>query len=206
MTEQLFIATVDLSGIGALLVGVSALLTAVGGVGVMILKRSIAKTGRDVEVRIDDLVANHLEGQLIDRELDSYYTLDISFENGVEIIVPMIPLAEITVAKNLHLFVSDHNGDETTIQLRSTGFASLPPHHHSNSIETIEVRRGTVTHLETGHIYRHGDMWEVAINEVHSAVFSDNFLAFIVHRPALPTAKQRPVNLEALKNHHHANN
>lgn len=203
------LAAVNIAELGTLLAGVAALLTAVGGAGVYVIKRALARATKSVETkidancknvewRIDELVAGHIEGLLVNRDPASYYTLDISFENGVEIIVPMIPLVEITVAKNLHLFVADHNSEETLIQIRSSGFTSLPPHRHVNSIERIEIRRGYVTHLESGHVYRTGEVWEIPMGELHSAVFSDHFLAFITHRPALPTAKRRPVNLDGL--------
>jgi|TARA_R110002110_G_scaffold5141_2_gene26440 quercetin dioxygenase-like cupin family protein len=200
-----FIASIDLTALGGFFGGLGVLLTALTTITILAFKRVI-KTAQEVETRIDGLIASHLESQLANRDPSRYYTLDITFKNGTTLVVPMIPLVEVTFAKNLHAFVADHNEQETTIQIRSTGFAALPPHSHAHSCETIEIRRGSVTHLETGHVYIAGDIWSIGIGEVHSAVFSGNFLGLITHRPKLPTAKTRPVDLAGLRDDNHVNN
>jgi quercetin dioxygenase-like cupin family protein len=111
----------------------------------------------------------------------------------------MIPNEVVMISENLEISVIDHSGEATTLALRAKGHAFLPPHWHANTSELIEVRKGTITHLELGTVYKAGSAWFIPVGEPHSAVFSSDCFALVTHRPTLPTAKERPVNLDRIE-------
>jgi hypothetical protein len=125
---------------------------------------------------------------------DSYYTLDLHFSNGLSISAPMVPDVPLFVSENIQIKVISHTADKTMLLLSCKGFGIFLPHFHADTCETIEIREGYLTSRETGTIYREGDQWIIPANEMHSAIMED-CVAVITHRPPLPTAKKRPVDL-----------
>lgn len=126
---------------------------------------------------------------------ESYYTLDLHFANGLSISAPMVPDVPLFVSENIQIKVISHTKDETMMLLSCKGFGTFLPHFHADTCETIEIREGHMTSRETGTIYRKGDTWAIPANEMHSAIMED-CVAVITHRPPLPTARQRPVDLD----------
>jgi len=187
------ISAITLGELGAFFGGIAALITILWTIGLSIAKKWIH---RGIATTMNEMVQARLLKTAAAHDPASYYTLDVVFSNGDALAVPMFPFAEVMIADHLWISVIDHDTDETTLQIRSTGYTMISPHRHDHTTEVIEVKRGWVTHLETGHIYRSGETWNIAQGEVHSATFSDNFKAYCRHRPPLPTAKERPVNLD----------
>lgn len=163
--------------------------------------RSLMKARRTLEAttaNMQKLVRGVLEAEAAKRDPESYYTLDVHFEDGdLTLVVPMFPFHEVIVSENIRMAVIDHNKDKTTLVLRCHGFGSLPRHHHAHTCETIEVRSGFVMDIETQKRYGPGDTWVIPQGVVHSAIFQD-CVCIITHKPPLPTAKQRPVNLNLM--------
>lgn len=131
------------------------------------------------------------------RDPKDYYTLDIEFEGGHRMAVPMFLGYRVLVAENVEMAVNDHTAEQTELGLWCDGFGALKKHRHSETCERIHVERGTVTCMETGVIYRAGETWVIEPGSWHSAVFQDCYCR-IIHRPPLPTAATRPVNLDAM--------
>jgi len=190
----------SLGEVGTLLVGTAALGTLLWGVSMAILRAWYTKGKSDLELTMNRAIQSHLLGSIAHLDPAKYYTLDVHFENGQTIIIPMVPFVELTISENLTICVLDQTAEETKLQMRTNnGPASLRRHRHELTCERILVERGTMTDMKTGTIYRKGDMWEIAAGQIHGAWFSDHFLATVLHKPALPTAAQRPVDLRHLE-------
>jgi quercetin dioxygenase-like cupin family protein len=125
-----------------------------------------------------------------------YWTLDVLFggddpNTGIHMRIPMFPYKRLTVSENIQMAVVAHGKDGTVASLHCDGFGHIPIHCHPTTCETIEVRSGTITHIETGRVYRAGDIWFIPEGEMHSAIFQDTF-AILTYRPPLKTAKDSP--------------
>ena len=185
--------------IGTLLAGIAAIFTVLWTIGMCVVKKWFARLNLTVSATVLKYVKRHLEESISGRDPNTYYTLDVHFTNGISLIAPMIPNEAVTISENLEISVIDHSGDSTTLSLKAKGDAFLPPHWHAHTSELIEVRKGSITHLESGRIYRAGETWFIPVGEPHSAVFSRDCFALVTHRPPLPTAKERPVNLDRIE-------
>ncbi len=186
------------SDIGSGIIQICAVITGLWGVGMLLVKLWFSRVKRDVQSTVKQLLADELIRQCDGRDPKSYWTLDVHFEHGPSIAVPMFMFAEALIADQLHIAVIDHTEDETTLALWTQGFATLSPHSHHQSCERIIVERGYVTCMETGVRYTAGETWKIEQGVIHSAWFSENFFGYCKHRPALPTAAERPVNLSGL--------
>lgn len=131
------------------------------------------------------------------RDPGEYYTLDIEFEGGHRMAVPMFLGVRVLVSENIEMAVNDHTREQTELGLWCEGFGALKKHRHGENCERILVERGTVTCVETGVVYRAGETWVIEPGQWHSAVFQDCYCR-VIHRPPLPTATVRPVNLDAM--------
>lgn len=185
--------------IGALMIGSAALITAGWTILAFFIKNQFKILGVTVSATVLRYVKKHLESEIEGRDPESYYTLDVHFTNGITLVAPMIPNKELTIAENLGISVINHSCESTVLSLTSHGDCYLPPHWHATTSEMIEVRSGTITHIETGRVYRTDEIWHIPAGEPHSAVFSRDCFAIVTHRPALPTAKERPVDLEHIE-------
>ena len=181
--------------LGTTLSGVAATL----GVLIPIL-RSLKKTKSEIEATtasMQRVVANALQAAADREDPEKYFTLSVVFESGLSMAVPMFQLQEMYISENIKMAVIDNTPETTTVLLRCNGFGHLPKHRHNDTCETVEVRSGVVTHLETGTQYRAGDRWVIPPGEIHSATFQDCVL-LLTYRPPLPTAKAQPADLSAL--------
>lgn len=189
-----------LGPLGQFLVGATGALTA--GIGVLVwawkwvrsAKRELIEATTGCMQRI---IRASLEREASKREPHDYYTLDIEFEGGHRMAVPMFPGTRMLVSENVEMAVQDHNSEYTEIGLWCEGFGALKKHRHAETCERVHVERGTVTCVETGVVYRQGETWVIEPGAWHSAVFQDCYCR-IIHRPPLPTAAIRPVDLSCM--------
>lgn len=184
---------------------ISLVVTLSGAIGAFVLwLRKWGKRTRQEIVQaattagIQAAVKQHLEALAEKEDPNNYFTLDVHFDGGLCLAVPMFKGSGALVAENMVMRVARHGKDYTALDLQCHGFGHLPKHHHASTCETIEVKEGIVTHLETGRIYRAGETWVIPAGEVHSATFQDCW-CIVTHRPALPTAHERPMNLDAME-------
>lgn len=191
----------SLSDIGTFLSGAAAVAIPLWAAATWTFRRLVRKNEKDLvdatTASVQRLIKDRMLASIEDLDARTYYTLDVNFANGLSMTVPMIPRHPLHVLENITIEVIDHSADNTLLFLKCEGFGHIGPHDHGYTCETIEVRSGVITHLETGRQYRTGDVWVIPAGEVHSATFQD-CTAFIVHRPSLPTAKERPVDLEQM--------
>ena len=191
----------SLGPLGQFLAGLAVFLTA-AGTFILSLWKWLRGVRRDMVEATTAAMQRMIKESLLHcvSRLDpaSYYTLDVHFAGGLTMAVPMIPFQELLVSENIRMAVIDHNATQTTLSLRCKGPGHLPPHHHETTCETIEVRSGYVTHLETGRRYGPGETWVIEQGEIHSAFF-ENCTCLVIHRPPLPTAAVRPVDLDAME-------
>jgi quercetin dioxygenase-like cupin family protein len=194
------LAQTKVGEVGTLLAGIAAVLTILWSIGMCIVGKWFSRLNLTVSATVLKYVKRHLEESISGRDPATYYTLEVHFQgSGISLIAPMIPNEAVMIAENLEISVIDHSTDATTLALRAKGDAYLPPHWHDHTSELIEVRKGTITHLESGRIYRAQEFWFIPTGEPHSAVFSRDCFALVTHRPPLPTAKERPVNLDRIE-------
>ena len=190
----------NLGPLGQFLVGLAETATVVGAFALWLwkwlrwLRRDMMEATTSAMQRMIKDALLHSVSRL---DPASYYTLDVHFAGGLTLAVPMIPFQELLVSENIRMAVIDHNATQTTLSLRCKGPGHLPPHHHETTCET-EVRSGYVTHLEACRRYGPGETWVIEQGEIHSAFF-ENCTCFVIHRPPLPTAAVRPVDLDAME-------
>ena len=177
----------------------AALIGILWTIGMFCFRRWFSRLGIAVNATVLRILKKQIEGQISGLDPESYYTHDIHFTNGISLAAPMIPNVEITIAENLTISVTNHNCECTTLALKSTGSAYLPPHFHRHASELIEIRSGSITHMETGRTYNAGEVWFIPVDVPHSAVFAPDTFALISCRPPLLTAKERPVNLDQME-------
>lgn len=166
------------------------------------LKRSFAQNTREIIAEattagIQAAIKRNLEARYEEEDPAKTLTLDVHFPNGYVLLVPLFQGAAL-VAENLVMRVAMQNKEFTALDLKAIGFGHLPPHFHATTCETIEIRTGSMTHLETGNIYRPGQTAVFAPGEMHSATFEPGTWCIVTHRPSLPSAKDRPANLSAM--------
>lgn len=191
--------TFTLGELAAFIGSMATLITVLWGITMFIFKTWFKRIGASVNSTVLRYIKKNMEALISGRDPESYYTLDVHFTNGIALIAPMIPDVRLMVAENLGITVIHHTCTATTLKLQSAGDAYLPPHWHEHTSELIEVKEGTITHIETGRVYRAGEIWHIPSKEIHSAVFSKDCFALVTHRPPLPTAKERPVDIEKIE-------
>lgn len=187
-----------LGPIGQFLVGLAAFLGATGAM----LRHARRMVAHDVIEATSNcmqkIIRTQLEREAGKADAADYYTLDIQFQGGHRMAVPMFPGKRMLVSENVEMAVQDHGKEQTELGLWCVGFGAVPAHCHQENCETIHIERGTVTHLETGRIYRAGETWLIEPGTWHSALFADCYCR-IIHRPPLPTAAVRPADLSAME-------
>lgn len=177
----------------------------VGGLFLIILPHigslfAMIKTRKQMEVTtatMQRLMASKMKDRAASLSPDRYFTLDLKFKTGQQLKVPMFIGEPVEVAENITIAVSAHTKERTIATLQCHGIGVIPSHRHEPNMEILEVKEGTVTHLETGRIYTAGESWEIAAGEFHSAMFHDA-VVIITYRPPLHTAKEQPMNLDAI--------
>ncbi len=183
-----------LGGLG----GLAAFLGAVATVWKFVIQKWASKTKTELieatSYHMQSIIRASLEREALRHAPADYYTLDIEFEGGLKMAVPMFSGTRMLVSENIEMAVQDHNADHTELGLWCDGFGAMKKHFHAGNCETVHVERGTVTHVESGHVYRAGDTWVIEPGEWHRAVFQDCYCR-IIHRPPLLTGAVRPVNL-----------
>ncbi len=147
-----------------------------------------------VSYHMQKLIADNLIREAARHDPSDYYTLDIEFEGGLKMAVPMFDGKRMLVSENIEMAVQDHNAEYTELGLWCDGFGAMKKHYHAGNCETVMVERGTVTHVESGRVYRQHEVWVIEPGEWHSAVFQDCYCR-IIHRPPLLNGAMRPVNL-----------
>lgn len=185
--------------IGSMLVGVAAIL----GVFVTIMKwmmnRDRNKQTDLILAATTAMVQKNIVKMMLDatEKLDpeKYYTHELCFPGDLKMFVPMIPGVPLPILENITIQVIAHNSKETILAMNCTGFGHIGQHSHGDTTEEIRIQSGMMTDLKTGKQYRKDDVWIIDPNVEHSATFQD-CVAIVILRPPLPTAKERPVNMD----------
>lgn len=188
----------SLDGWGSFLGGLAAMLGAVWAIIGTFFVRAAKKHVEATTEYIQSIIKTGILAEINGRKPESYYTLDFHDPSGLLIALPMIPWVPVRISENVRMGVIDHSEHSTTILLTCDGFGSHGPHFHAETIETIEVRRGTVTDVVNNRTFREGEVWTIPAKKVHTAVFRD-CICLVTHQPCLPTASQRPVNVDDME-------
>ena len=187
---------------GQLLGGSAAMLAALWAVAIWIAARVCRKRTDEIisatTGAIQKFIAGQMASAILGRDPKAYYTLDLLFEGGDSLRVPMIPGCPLTVLENISITVTAHCKKQTIATLVCKGFGHIPSHAHASHHEEVHVISGTMTDMLTGRIYREGETWSIPPNEFHSATFHDCVLILRYH-PPLQTAHERPVDLSAME-------
>lgn len=187
-----------LGPIGTFLAGASAFLLGVVWPSFQYLRKIKKECVEATTAHMQALIARNLMDQAARHDPDDFFTLQVAFDSGLTLAVPMFPFTEVLVSENIRMAVLCHDRETTTVQLRCVGFGHLPRHSHADTCETVEIRSGVVTHLETGRQYRAGEVWVVPPGEMHSATFHDA-VVLLTYKPPLPTAARQPVDLQNMR-------
>ena len=197
----MYLSSHSFADIGSLLGGCATLLASLWAIAIWIAARVCRKRTEEIIAAttgaIQKFIASQMDGLIANRDPKSYYTLDLLFPGGESLRVPMIPGVPVMALENVGITVTSHNVRETIATLVCKGFGHIPSHAHAHHHETVRVISGTMTCLETGTIYREGDVWEIIPGEFHSATFQDCVLVLRYH-PPLFSAHDRPVDLSAM--------
>lgn len=191
-----------LTDYGPLLGGIASLITVLWGIAMWTFNRMAKlRTKQFIDATtaaVQAIIAARMRSMIEDRDPKTYYTMDLSFPDGNKLAVPMIPGVPVRVLENVDVTVIHHGPQETILSLVCDGFGHIGEHCHEMTSERIEIKRGTMTDVKSGRVYRAGDVWEIPAGESHGAVFQD-VIALLYHKPPLPTAAERPVNLDAME-------
>ena len=191
-----------LGPIGTLLLGIAAIITASMTLGSVFSRYILRKTKEElIEVNTSNMqamIARQWSEKYAATDPDECFTLDVEFEHGHRMTIPMYENCSMMIAENVKISVSSHSKTQTIACLTCNGFGFLPLHRHEPTCEVLEVREGVVTHLESGRIYRAGESWTIPPGEFHSATFQ-NAVVFITYRPPLKTAREQPADFSAMK-------
>lgn len=189
-----------LGPLGQFLAGLAAFLT-VGGTALVWVWKWIKGAKKElIEATshcMQRIIRQSLEREAAKRDPNEFYTLDIEFEGGHKMAVPMFPGCRMIVSENIEMAVQDHNKDRTELGLWCNGMGTLIRHKHADNCETIHIERGHVLHVEESRTYGPGETWVIEPGQWHSAVFQ-NCYCRVIHRPPLTAASVRPVDLEAM--------
>ena len=195
------ISAISYSDIASLLGGAAALLTALWGIAIWVAAKICRKRTDEIisatTGAIQKFIVGQMQALIASRDPKSYYTLDLIFPGGDSLRVPMIPGVSVSALENISITVTSHSKRETIATLVCNGFGHIPPHAHAHHHETVSVVSGTMTCLDSGRIYREGDVWEIEPGNFHSATFADCVLILRYH-PPLFTAAERPVDLSKM--------
>lgn len=147
---------------------------------------------------MQDFLARQMLDRAASMDPSEYWTLDMVLESGDSFKPPMFPGAPMEIGQNLTIAVSAHTKEITIATLQCKGIGVLPVHMHRDTHESVRVESGAMTEMATGKIHRAGDVWNIPAGEMHGAYFHD-CIATISYRPTLKTAKEQPIDLEAMK-------
>lgn len=146
---------------------------------------------------VQQSIKQHMLDRISNIDPDTYYTHELCFPGGQKLFIPIIPGIPLPVLENITLQFISHGPNETIISMKCEGHGHIGKHSHGVTIEEIHVMAGVMTDLQTGTMYREGDVWVISPDSEHTATFTD-CVAIIILRPPLPKASERSANLEAM--------
>lgn len=191
----------NIGEIGHFLAGLSAILTASFAFLTWIFQKiTNTQTSKLIDANthaVQQILAKQLLKDIDELDPEKYYTLDFKFPTGEFLHIPLVTNKSLTILENIKMTVLSHNEESTLITLTCTGFGTIPEHCHEYTCEEIKILKGTMTCLKTGKRYVAGDVWSIQAKEFHGA-YLHNCVAILIHKPPLPTAYERPVNLIAM--------
>lgn len=170
------------------------------------LIKGIERRWRSERIEISDQFCNLLRGQMEEsaRRAGSKRTrvIDIEFlDRPCTLHVPVIRDEWLTVLPGVEIMGDEYRADSTTYFLRVAQVAQIRQHKHRES-ESVRVIAGTMTDMNSGDVYRAGEVWHIPAGEGHSVQFHAPFgghgMVLITARPALPSTSEQPLKLEDL--------
>jgi hypothetical protein len=184
-------------------VGVASVITAVGAVLWPILKRL-----RRLQAKVDRLTDTSIQGILAATQKNimavaavadqsKVFTLDIMFERGIYVSLPIIVGTTYSPWPGLEMTGIRSRRDATHYSLQTTQPVTLVRHSHEEH-ECVEVIDGSMTDLDSGKVFRAGEVWEIAPGLDHRVYFEAAGLYLVTIRPPLPHASERPINVDRL--------
>lgn len=128
--------------------------------------------------------------------------IDIEFlDRTASLHVPLIRDEWLTVLPGVEIMGDEYRPDCTTYFLRVAQIAQIRQHRHRGS-ESVRVISGKMTDLDTGTIYRAGEVWTIPAGQPHSVQFhaplGGHGMVLITTRPALPSTTEQPLKLDDL--------
>jgi len=131
-------------------------------------------------------------------EPDKIHTLGIQFEGGIYISIPVIIGTSYCPWPGLTLTGIRSTRDMTNYSLETSQATTLVRHQHDGYEERVTVVDGSMTDLDHGVVFHAGETWTIAPGSPHRVYFEAHGLFMCELVPALPLAKDKPVNVDRL--------
>lgn len=128
--------------------------------------------------------------------LERCASMDVTFDNGDTVRVPIVPDGDHTVMPGVLMRLLSQSPDATEYQLEVEGAESLPWHSH-RGVETVKVQRGTLRDEDSGKVYGPGDTWTIPAGQRHSVRFRNCIMTGTI-LPGLPTVKEAGMDMSRI--------
>ncbi len=185
-----------------LLLGIFTLLTTAGGI-LALVRKWIVRARQQMQTDLHNILEK--TGDLLLRKFENvpeetYLTLDFRQQDGSrELFIPLHKTIISEPLTGLLLRLIAQKKDVTLYEIDTTNHpipVRIPWHHHDGT-ESVHVVEGHILDVATGRLYRAGETWEIPPGTNHITEFNQAFCVARM-RPALPTAKTRPMKLDGI--------
>lgn len=178
-----------------------------GGGGLSIVRMWIARSERTmrehvVKTRADLLIAfaNLIEKQFADLDKSAYVTLDYRMDGDIRCLRIPLHFSRVTEPlQGMRLQLVAHDADETVYSVSTIGHHEQVRFHwhYHDEMELVQVVKGSVTDVDSGRVYKAGEIWIIEPGVRHIADFNEAFCLCTV-RPPLPYASTHPIQLQGI--------
>jgi quercetin dioxygenase-like cupin family protein len=196
MTE--WIAQICLNEITGILAAITAFFGIVVALGKVFCQLKSLK--RELAMTRTDLLEGHgiaITKQYERKDKRTYVTLDYRMDGIAQCLRIPLSFDEITEPLDgMRLQLVEHSKKETVYSVSTIGHHALVRFHwhYHEEMEIVQVVKGKVTDVQTGRIYKPGEIWVIDPNVRHIADFDEAFCLCTV-RPPLPYAETHPIML-----------
>lgn len=149
--------------------------------------------GRQVMRRVAEDLARNARHAGVDR----CASLDVTFDDGKTIRLPLIPDGDHTILPGVRVRLLNQSPLSTEYQIKVDGNGELPWHRHHFE-EVVTVKQGTMEDEETGRVYGAGETWVIPPNVRHSVRFKNAVVSCSIS-PGLPTVREAGMDMSSIE-------
>ncbi len=167
-------------------IGADGSITSYDGVVKTVRQKELSDLGdgRQVMHRVaEDLARNAYQAGT-----DRCASLDVTFDDGKMIRLPLIPDGDFTIVPGVRIRLLRQDSHLTEYQIKVDGNGELPWHRHQSE-EIVTVKQGTMEDEDTGRIFGAGETWVIPPGHRHSVRFRNAIVCCQV-KPGLPSVRE----------------